>query len=269
MIPETEGRSTCTAEDPPSPAKQAGLLAGDEITALNGQAVSTWDEVQQVARSNGGDRLIITVVRDGQERMLAATRTTTMQRDLTSEGELTTVGFLGVEPVGHTVVTRGGPIYTLRRMGEMTMSAAEGIVQLPVKVWNVAGAIAGVQERDPEGPMSVVGGSRLAGEITSTTTAGIDTSNKVAMMGLLVGGFNLFIGIFNLLPVMPLDGGHIVGALWEGLRRRLTRLLRRPDPGYVDVARQLPLAYALGITMLGLGLVPMIGDLVVPIPSGL
>lgn len=269
VIPETEGRSTCTAEDPPSPAKQAGLLSGDEITALNGQTVGTWEEIQQVVRTNGEGELIITVVRDGQELTLTPTRTATMQRDLSGDGELTTVGFLGVEPVGHTVITRGGPIYTLERMGEMTMSAVKGISQLPVKVWNVAGAIAGVQERDPEGPMSVVGGSRLAGEIASTTTAGIDTSNKVAMLGLLVGGFNLFIGIFNLLPVLPLDGGHIVGSLWEGLRRRLAALLKRPDPGYVDVARQLPLAYALGITMLSLGLVLMIGDLVVPIPSGL
>ncbi|MFN8192531.1 MAG: site-2 protease family protein, partial [Nocardioidaceae bacterium] len=74
-----------------------------------------------------------------------------------------------------------------------------------------------------------------------------------------------FIGVFNLLPLLPLDGGHIAGALWEGLRRRIARLLKRPDPGYVDVAKLLPVAYVVGAAMLVMGLVLIVADLVVPI----
>ena len=60
---------------------------------------------------------------------------------------------------------------------------------------------------------------------------------------MLIAGFNFFIGMFNFIPLLPLDGGHIAGALWEALRRGLARLRGRPDPGYVDVAQLLPIAY--------------------------
>ena len=60
---------------------------------------------------------------------------------------------------------------------------------------------------------------------------------------MLIAGFNFFIGMFNFVPLLPLDGGHIASALWEALRRGLARLRGRPDPGYVDAAKLLPIAY--------------------------
>ena len=82
---------------------------------------------------------------------------------------------------------------------------------------------------------------------------------------MLVAGFNLFIGLFNFIPLLPLDGGHIAGALYEAIRRGVAKLDGRPDPGYVDVAKLLPIAYGVAVVMLVMGVVLIVGDLVVPL----
>src|SRR5699024_6188098 len=180
-----------------------------------------------------------------------------------------TVGYLGVSPELEEVVTRHGPLFTLQRRGEMTSQAVGMLVDLPARVWNVAGAVAGFNERSQDSPMSVIGGSRLAGEVASSDAQGLDVPGKAALLGMVIGSFNLFIGVFNLVPLMPLDGGHIIGAAWEGLRKHLARLFRRLAPGYVNVAAQLPLGCGLGLTLLVMSFVLMVGDVFVPISSGL
>ncbi|WP_181273578.1 M50 family metallopeptidase [Brevibacterium oceani] len=269
LIDESEGRTTCAADDPYSPARMAGLEVGDEIVAFNGEPVETWDEVSALVHANQDGPLQLDVVRDGEQVSLSQTSTVTMARDLDGTGETTTVGYLGVSPVSEEVVTRHGPIYTMIQMGETTAHAVTSIAQLPVKVWNVAQAVVGVDERDQDGPMSIVGGSRLAGEVTSSDAEGLDIGGKTALLVMFIGSFNLFIGVFNLVPLLPLDGGHILGAAWEGLRKGIAKVRRKADPGYVNVAAQLPLAYCIGLALVSMGLVLMIGDLVVPLRTGL
>jgi membrane-associated protease RseP (regulator of RpoE activity) len=87
----------------------------------------------------------------------------------------------------------------------------------------------------------------------------------VVSLLMLIAGFNFFIGMFNFVPLLPLDGGHIASALWEGLRRGLARLRGRPDPGYVDAAKLLPVAYVVASAMLVMGMVLIVGDFVVPV----
>ena len=89
--------------------------------------------------------------------------------------------------------------------------------------------------------------------------------DKIVSLVMLIAGFNLFVGLFNFIPLLPLDGGHIAGALYEGLRRGWARLRGLPDPGYVDVAKLLPIAYVMGLAMLIMGVVLIIGDIVVPL----
>jgi membrane-associated protease RseP (regulator of RpoE activity) len=118
----------------------------------------------------------------------------------------------------------------------------------------------------PDSPVSVVGGGRIAGEVASADQIGV--SDKLVTLAMLVGGFNLFIGLFNFLPLLPLDGGHIAGALYEAVRRGFAKLRRRPDPGYVDVAKLLPAAYVVAGLLLVMGVVLIVGDLVVPVQLG-
>jgi membrane-associated protease RseP (regulator of RpoE activity) len=196
---------------------------------------------------------------------MSGTTNTTVQARPTSDNDLTLtqVGFLGVTPIAHVVVTTGGPLYTLEQMGGMAKDTVQALWQLPVKVWGVAKAIAGVEERAPDSPVSIVGGGRIAGETAAHTE--FPLTEKLVFLLMLIAGFNFFIGMFNFIPLLPLDGGHIAGALWEAIRRGFARLRGRPDPGYVDVAKLLPIAYAVAVVMLVMGVVLIVGDLVVPL----
>ncbi len=259
---DEEGRS-CTAADPLAPANQAGLQPGDVITTFNGAAVDSWDELRGLIRDNEDGRAVIGYDREG--RQLTGTTSTTVQaRPISSTDEtLEEVGFLGVTPVTETRVETGGPLFTLDRMGTMTVETVKALGTLPVKVWHVGRAVVGLEERAQDSPVSVVGGGRLAGETTSHQE--IPALDKLMFLVALVAGFNLFIGLFNFVPLLPLDGGHIASALWEALRRGVAKLRRRPDPGYVDAAKLLPVAYVVASAMLVMGVVLIVGDLVVPI----
>ena len=147
----------------------------------------------------------------------------------------------------------------------MTVDTVQALVHLPVKVWGVAQAIVGLEERDPYGPVSVVGGGRHRRRGRLRGRDDFPMQDKIVSLVMLVAGFNLFIGLFNFIPLLPLDGGHIAGALWEAIRRGFARLRGRPDPGYVDVAKLLPIAYVVGAAMLVMGMVLIVGDLVVPL----
>lgn len=272
IIPDSEDRTACAADDPLSPAREAGLQPGDQIIMMNGEDLSGWDDLSSRIHDNGDKKIELTVVRHGERVELDATHTVSRQRELTTDdgdSVVTDVGYLGVEPEYTEEVTHHGPVYTMQQMGEMTANAVTSVAELPGRVWNVAMAVMGVGERADDSPMSVIGGSRIAGEITSSTAEGIDLAGKITLLGMITGSFNLFIGIFNLIPLMPLDGGHIAGAGWEAIRRFFAKLFRRRDPGYVNVAAQLPLAYGLGFIILTMGMVLMIGDVVVPLSIGL
>jgi membrane-associated protease RseP (regulator of RpoE activity) len=157
----------------------------------------------------------------------------------------------------------GGQIYTTVQMGYTAEQTVEAVIRLPQRVWGVARAIVGLQPRSEDSPVSIVGGSRLAGETVSLK--GFPISDKPAYLLMLIGGVNFFIGAFNFIPLLPLDGGHIASALWEAVRRAAARLRGRPDPGHVDAAKLLPIAYVMASAMLAMSLVLIVGDVVVPL----
>ena len=170
------------------------------------------------------------------------------------------VGFLGVSPTpGYEREDLG---YVVVTMGDMTGRTVTAIGDLPAKMVEVTKAAFGA-DRGQDTPMSPVGASRVAGEVTSAE--GTTWTDRVHFVALLLASINLFIGIFNLIPLLPLDGGHIAGALWEGLRNAIARLRRKPIPGPVDVAKMLPVAYAVGAVLLVMGVILVYVDIVNPV----
>jgi membrane-associated protease RseP (regulator of RpoE activity) len=262
VVPAAQDGRVCRPSDPVSPAKRAGLEVGDRFVSFNGSPVHDWTDMQRLIRSNRNGAATIVVERGGRQVTLHTnTMVTPRPTDDNDLSKLTPVGFLGVTPV--VSYPTGGPLYTVQQMGWLAKQSGQALATLPVKVWGVAEAIAGVKPRAVDSPVSVVGGGRLAGETASASDFPLK-EKLVSLLG-LVAGFNFFIGLFNFVPLLPLDGGHIAGALWEAARRAVARLRRRPDPGYVDVAKLLPVAYVVASFLLVMGVVLIVGDLVVPV----
>ncbi len=261
VIPAEEAGRECSAADPATPAAQAGMRAGDEILSFNGTPFRDWDSFQAQIRDNADGDAVIEVLRDGEALTLTTNTTVTLRQTSIDDQTLTEVGFLGVQP--QVSLETGGLLYTADQMGTMTVETFQALGQLPVKVYEVGRAIVGLQERDPESPVSIVGGGRFAGEAAASDA--FPLVDKLVTLLFLIASFNFFIGMFNFVPLLPLDGGHIAGALYEGLKRGVARLRGRPDPGHVDVAKLLPVAYVVGLAMLVMGVVLIVADLVVPL----
>ncbi len=82
---------------------------------------------------------------------------------------------------------------------------------------------------------------------------------------LLLALLNFFVGVFNLLPLLPLDGGHLAVVIYEQIRSWIARLRRRPDPGLVDMRKLLPLSVGVFALLVGFGLLLIMADLVNPV----
>ncbi len=267
VTPDTVGAQErkCSPADPVAPAKQAGLQPGDEVVSFNGTAVTSWDQFSKLIRANENGAATIVVNRDG-EQITKTTNTTVSARPESADNpqQIVEVGFLGVVP--DVVLEKQGPVFVLTTMGDYTARTVQALAHMPAKLYDAARAALGLEQRAADSPMSVVGASRVAGEVASQNTIPVG-DRFFGLLGLL-GGINLFVGMFNFVPLLPLDGGHIAGALYEAVRRGLARLFRRPDPGYFDVAKLLPVAYVMAGVILVMSVVLIYADIVAPVQLG-
>jgi membrane-associated protease RseP (regulator of RpoE activity) len=261
-IVAADATDTDCAGKPATPAAQSGIQKGDRIVAFNGQPVGSWDEISVLIRANLDQPATLTVDRNGTTIQLPTVDTVINGvPDRWDPSKRVAAGFFGIEPV--VVRERSGPIAVLGDMWTMTEQTAHALIAFPAKVYYTAYNLLTGKPRDIYGPMSIVGASRAAGEVASTNQ--LTAADKVATMFVLLGSVNLFVALFNFIPLLPLDGGHIAGALYEALRRAWAKLRHRPDPGYVDTARMLPVAYAVGAVIMVSGVVLILADLIDPI----
>ncbi|GAA0616198.1 site-2 protease family protein [Kribbella sandramycini] len=262
VIPASQATADrkCTDADKVSPAKTAGFQVGDKILSFNGTAISSWDDLTPLIRANTDQAATIVVERNGQQQTLRTNTILNQVREKAGSDKVVSVGFLGVSP--EMKVERQGPGFVVDKMGELTVATVQAIGNFPEKLVGVAKSIVG-GERDENGPMSVVGASRVAGEIAANQS--LTGGERIAFLVSLLASLNLFLALFNFIPLLPLDGGHMVGAIWEGIRRGVAKLFGRPDPGYVDVAKLLPIAYVMASVIVVMGVLLVIADIVNPI----
>ncbi len=264
VIPASANTDTCPKDAKDSPAKAAGLEPGDKIVAFNGQPTPDWQTLQRDIRDTTGPATI-TVERDGAHKTLQADLIKNKVAKSDGDGgyvrdEYVTAGFLGFAPATGVVQQSFGE--SVERMGDMVESGVESLLVLPSKIPDLWNAAFGDAEREPDSPMGVVGAARVGGEVFNLD---IPPEQQVATMLFLVAGFNLSLFLFNMLPLLPLDGGHIAGALWESVRRKAARVFRRPDPGPFDVAKLMPVAYVVAGIFICFTLLVLIADVVNPV----
>jgi membrane-associated protease RseP (regulator of RpoE activity) len=272
--------TTCSPTDPQAPANVAGIRPGDRVISLAGQPVNNWEDVRALVRPNGGKQINVVVERDGSTVALTATPILNSVPRLDAAGNLVLgpdgkaltdrVGFMGFSPSAEIVRQ---PITAVPAViGDQLTRTAGVVIRIPQKMAGIAEAAFSGGVRDPNGPMSVVGVGRVAGEVADGQLSGVTGSNSVfskfVFLLSLIASLNIALFVFNLIPLLPLDGGHAAGALWEGLKRQVARLRGRPNPGYVDVAKALPLAYAVSVALIGMSVLLIYADLVNPIRIG-
>jgi membrane-associated protease RseP (regulator of RpoE activity) len=256
-----EQRTDCRVGDPPSAAAAAGLRPGDRIVGFDGRPVTGWEQLSRDIRAAGDRVVMVGIERDGARQDVPVDLIATDRRSLDDPERLVRVGFLGVAP---TRVLEQQPLSAVPgRMWEFTALTARAMASIPQRMVGVWDAAFGGGERDPEGPIGIVGVSRIGGEVAASTE--FELGEKVGGFLGLLASLNMALFVFNLLPLLPLDGGHVAGALWEGARRQLARLRGHPDPGPVDVAKLLPVAYGVALVLVGMSALLLYADIVNPV----
>jgi membrane-associated protease RseP (regulator of RpoE activity) len=244
----------CTKSDPASPAKRAGLRAGDQVTAFDGTPVSNFAQLgDAILRVPAGSSATITVKRDGRTLTLPVTPATVKGRS---------GAYLGIVPA--TVFQVANPVraaqYSGWAFGQVIVGSAKAVAALP-------GALPKLFSKDRASSAggqvsSVIGAAEATG---AAVAANIGWQYKVSFVLLLIASLNIFVGIFNMLPLLPLDGGHVAVIVWERIRAWYARLRKRPDPGLVDMAKLLPVSFSIFMVLMFFGIMLVLADIVNPV----
>ena len=236
-----------------APAYAAGIRAGDRITGVNGSAVTSWEQMRQsIAGSQGS--IDIDYLRNGQLFHVNV--------DPLRSGDNVSIGVIaGTEYQAASVGTVASTV------GETFTGTVSVVARLPIALWDVGRSIFTGAPRDSGGVMSVVGIGRIAADATSSdvTASSGGWLRSAALLLSILASLNMALFVFNLLPFPPLDGGHIVPAIYEWIRRGFARVRGREVPPPVDTARLMPLTYTMGTILVAMTVLLMIADIVVPI----
>ena len=254
---------TCDAPGAlPSPAAAAGLLPGDVVTAVDGVPVDGLRAFVDRVRSSPDRPVAVTVERDGQLQQLTLTPVGVQRPSLDDPARTEQVGAIGVQLQLRQATERLGPVEAVGHSVETMGLIVEGIA---TTFTEKLGTIADVYgpDRDPQGFIGVVGASRISGEVLAS-----DETWAFKILGFLglIAGLNFFVGVFNLLPLLPLDGGHLAVLGFETARDKIRRMFGyRGEVQRVDFTKLLPLTYAVVLLFAGFTLFLLGADIVNPI----
>jgi len=271
LVPVSANRTTCEPGDPAAPAYGAGLVPGDRVVTVGGKPITDPTQATAAIRSSAGTALAITIERAGVTKNLAITPALTERYVLDSQGRKTldssgnpVTEKVGVIGVGWANEVQRQPVTAVLPMvGDNIVRLVTVIGNLPQRVVDLAVSTFGPGQRDPNGLVGVVGVGRIAGEITSLNS--VPVADRASSLIMLVGGLNVALFVFNLIPLPPLDGGHIVVALIDGVRRIFAKITRKPEPRPIDAAKVIPVTLVVATLLGALTVLLLIADIIKPI----
>jgi membrane-associated protease RseP (regulator of RpoE activity) len=258
-VPAANGQ--CASTDKLGPAQAAGVRANDKVVSFDGTPIKTWSQFTGLIRAHGGGPSTLVVDRGG-ERLTLHPNLVTAQRDRRTGGPGTdTVGAIGMSEGYESV--HYNPLSAVPKTASLIGAGVTGMYDTLVHRLDDLTKIFSPQ-RDPNGLVGVVGASRLGGEVLSAHNTSV--AERIGDFLLLIAGVNLAIGVFNLLPLFPLDGGHLAVLGFEQARHGIRRVAGYTGPvKRVDVVKLMPAAYAMVAFFVGLSLVILSADIVNPI----
>jgi membrane-associated protease RseP (regulator of RpoE activity) len=255
-VPVSNTAGCTSTSGPRSPAATIGLRPGDKIVAFGGTPVHTWTQFDTAIRSHQpGGKVAVTIQR-GSSRF---TRVVTLAKTKINGKP---GPFLGISPAA--VFQRTGPLRAVSYAGSMFSQAVTGTAHVVTTLPSAFSHLFAKNRANTAGGQvtSVVGVGQITGQVVS---AKIGWQSKASLVLLIVVSVNIFIGLLNLLPLLPLDGGHVAVVLYERLRAWLARLRGRPDPGLVDMTKLIPVSLSVFAVLIGFSLLLILADLVNPI----
>lgn len=240
------------------PAAQAGIVVGDKITAVDGTPVTAFSQIRDYVLARPGQTVAFTVLRDGHERDIPVV-VASVQR-LTSDGSSVSAGAVGLVSAPLDIIRRYSPLEAIPAAihygGIMLKESVIGLARFPAAIPGVVVSIFG-GERDTESPMSVVGASRIGGELVERSLWGV--------FWMMLASLNLFLALFNLVPLPPLDGGHIAVVIYEKLRDFFRKLRGLPPGAPANYEKLLPLTAGFAALLLTVGVIVIVADVINPI----
>ena len=247
---------------PNSAAQAAGIQVGDEVVSINGVKVSVWIEDVEKIRNSEGKELTLGLIRDGQEITVTATARLT-DVEGTKRYLLGIVNTVGVQRTG--VIESTTKAFTLTK--SFITESVKSLIQLPSKIPALWGQTVRGEERDANGLVGVVGVARVSGEAVGSSA--LTGSERLATFLLIVASLNIFVGIFNLLPILPLDGGHMAVAIADEIRAFYARLRGRARPAAIDVTVLTPVTLVVFVILACLTLLLLVADVINPVTFNL
>ena len=261
-------QTSCSAPKQ-TPAHLAGIKAGDEIVSIDGKPAEDWVQIRKILTEiptvelevkRAGELVSVTVSAVIQQRPQFDNLGTPILDD---NGEVLTAPqpFLGVFLIPERIPVSIGA--SLEASGNVMLQIGQLILQLPQKIFEVTASTLGYGERDPNGPISIVGIGAIAGEVAASEQT--EFSDKLATGISILGSLNFALFVFNMLPLLPLDGGHVAGGVYESIKRGIYKVLGKKDPGPADTALLMPLTWVVFIALMAVSLLLITADLINPI----
>ncbi|WP_344202320.1 M50 family metallopeptidase [Pseudolysinimonas kribbensis] len=253
-----------------TPAAAGGLRADDRVVEIDGTDVTSYTQMTALIRAHAGRQMSVVVDRDGSRETLQVTpearrvqvsdRWGTPSTDWLGQPVLTRAGFLGIG--NYTTIQRQDLGSAFAYLGSDIQGIVKIVVTLPARVTQTVQSTIEGKKRDSSGPISLVGIGEIAGQVAASDSPIL---NRTVAMVSVLAQLNVALFVFNMVPLLPLDGGHVVGAVWEAVRRRFAAWFKRPDPGPVDMAKLVPLTLLVTGVLALMSLALIVVDIVNPI----